>query len=58
MPNLPLPTRYGWLADEPGPRILTEFLKVYGVAETQGEGNTVEILRSGQRSLDWSACTE
>jgi uncharacterized protein (TIGR02594 family) len=45
MPVSSLPARYGWLADEPGPRILTEFLKVYGLAETPGPESTPEIMR-------------
>ena len=40
----PLPKAYQWLAKEPGPRILTEFLKIYGVTETPGVRNTPEIL--------------
>lgn len=35
---------YQWLADEPAPRMLKEALALYGVTETQGAGNTREIL--------------
>jgi uncharacterized protein (TIGR02594 family) len=44
-----LPKAYSWLADEPGPRLLKEFLKIYGTAETAGLGNTPEILRWADR---------
>lgn len=40
-----LPAAYAWLANEPGPRILTEFLKVFGVAERPGAKSNPEILR-------------
>lgn len=40
----PLPTAYSWLDDEPGPRILTEFLKVYGTAEQPGPESNPTIL--------------
>lgn len=40
----PLPKAYADLAREPGPRMLTEFLKIYGVAETKGAGDTPAIL--------------
>lgn len=39
-----LPQQYAWLADEPGPRLLTEFLKVYGTAEKAGPGSNPTIL--------------
>lgn len=41
---MPLPKAYAWLADEPGPRLLTEFLKVYGVTETPGPASNPTIL--------------
>lgn len=42
MPNLP--AAYAWLAHEPGPRHLLEALKLYGIRETPGAGNTAEIM--------------
>jgi uncharacterized protein (TIGR02594 family) len=40
----PLPKQYAWLAKEPGPRILTELLKVYGVSEKVGSESNPTIL--------------
>lgn len=40
-----LPATYAWLADEPGPRILTEFVKVYGTAELKGPGSNPTIIQ-------------
>ena len=40
-----LPARYKWLANEPGPRILVEGLKTYGVAEVVGPGSNPTILQ-------------
>lgn len=40
-----LPAHYAYLANEPDPCILKEALKCYGVKETQGPGNTPEIMR-------------
>lgn len=40
----PLPNAYAWLNAEPGPRILKEFLKVYGTAEQPGPGSNPAIL--------------
>jgi len=37
--------RYSWLWKEPGPKMLVEALKLYGIEETQGPGNTPEIMR-------------
>lgn len=39
-----LPDQYAWLASEPAPRMLLEFLKIYGVAEKQGAEDNPEIL--------------
>lgn len=39
-----LPDRYSWLAREPGPRILIEMLKVYGVHEAPGPADNLAIL--------------
>lgn len=35
---------YAWLNDEPGPRMLLEALKLFGVLETPGPGNNPTIL--------------
>ena len=40
-----LPEAYQWLDDEPGPRILREFLKVYGTRETPGPENNPTIMQ-------------
>jgi uncharacterized protein (TIGR02594 family) len=40
----PLPSAYAWLDAEPGPRILREFLRVYGIAEQTGPGSNPTIL--------------
>ncbi|MCA3131528.1 MAG: TIGR02594 family protein [Betaproteobacteria bacterium] len=39
-----LPSSYAWLKEEPGPRILKEFVGVYGVAEDPGPGSNPAIL--------------
>ena len=39
-----LPKTYAWLANEPGPKMLVEALKLYGTRETAGPGNTPEIM--------------
>lgn len=39
-----LPPMYAWLANEPGPRILVEMLKLYGTIETPGEKSNPLIL--------------
>lgn len=39
-----LPKQYAWLADEEGPRILLEGLKIYGTSETPGPGNNPAIM--------------
>lgn len=39
-----LPNAYAWLNREPGPRILKEFIDVYGTAEQQGPGSNPTIL--------------
>ena len=41
----PLPKAYAWLADEKGPKMLTEALRHHGVQETAGAGNTPVIMR-------------
>lgn len=45
----PLPKAYAWLAAEPGPRLLTEMLKLYGTVEAPGGANNPEILRWAER---------
>lgn len=45
-----LPKTYGWLSSEPGPRILLQALKTYGVAETPGAGNTAAIMAWAKRT--------
>ena len=40
-----LPDQYSWLANETGPRILREALKLYGTAETPGPASNPEILK-------------
>lgn len=44
MTAAPLPSAYRWLADEPGPRMLVELLKLYGTKEAPGVANNPEIL--------------
>jgi uncharacterized protein (TIGR02594 family) len=39
-----LPKKYEWLEKEPGPRILKEFLKVYGTLEAPGSANNPTIM--------------
>lgn len=40
-----LPAQYAWLAKESGPRLLIEFIKVYGTAEKAGPGSNPTILQ-------------
>lgn len=40
----PLPKKYAWLYDEPGPRLLREMLSMYGTVETLGAKNNPTIL--------------
>lgn len=40
-----LPKKYAWLSTETGPRILLEALKIYGVAEKEGEGSNPTIMQ-------------
>lgn len=39
-----LPKQYAWLAREPAPRILIEFLKIYGTQEDTGPGSNPVII--------------
>lgn len=39
-----LPAPYAWLVKEPGPKILTEFLRIYGTRERPGPANEAEIM--------------
>lgn len=40
----PLRPAFTWLQSEPGPRMLVEALKLYGIRETAGPKNTPEIM--------------
>src|SRR5690349_6102284 len=42
--NPMLPARYGWLAREPGPKMLIEALKLYGTLESPGSKNNPTII--------------
>lgn len=37
-------TQYGWLGQEPGPKMIVEGLKLLGIRETMGAGNTPAIM--------------
>jgi uncharacterized protein (TIGR02594 family) len=39
-----LPKKYAWLEEESGPRILKEFLKIYGTTEAKGTANNPTIM--------------
>ena len=39
-----LPARYGWLAREPGPRMIVEALKLFGTMEKPGAANNPTIV--------------
>lgn len=39
-----LPKQYAWLSQEPGPKMLLEFLKLYGVTEIPGEKDNPLII--------------
>lgn len=39
-----LPTNYAWLEREPGPKMLTEALKLYGTVEAAGAANSPTIM--------------
>lgn len=39
-----LPKQYAWLKDEPGPRLLSEFIAILGTAEKPGKGNNPSIM--------------
>lgn len=45
MGGMALPKAYAWLADEPGPKMLVEALKLYGTLEMPGADDNPEILR-------------
>lgn len=40
-----LPKEYQWLINEPGPKLVLEFLKIYGIKEKPGNLNNPEILK-------------
>ena len=44
-----LPAEYRWLSDEDGPRILLEFLKIYGTTEAPGIKNNPKIMAWAKR---------
>lgn len=44
-----LQPQYQWLLKEPGPRILTEFLKIVGTTEYPGAANNPEIMAWAKR---------
>lgn len=44
-----LPAQYAWLAEEEGPRILKEFLKIYGTTEVPGPANNPQIMAWAKR---------
>jgi uncharacterized protein (TIGR02594 family) len=39
-----LPRIYDWLYNEPGPKMILEFIKLYGIEETEGAGDNPVIL--------------
>src|SRR6266545_2923050 len=39
-----LPACYGWLAREPGPKMIVEALRLYGMLETPGSSNNPTIM--------------
>lgn len=39
-----LPSQYAWLASEPGPKMLIEALKLYGIKEQPGTADNPEII--------------
>jgi uncharacterized protein (TIGR02594 family) len=39
-----LPAAYAWLANEPGPKMIAEFVKIYGVIEAPGSADNQTIL--------------
>lgn len=39
-----LPKQYTWLLDEPGPKMIQEFIKIYGITEVPGIGDNPIIL--------------
>lgn len=43
-----IPKQYDWLLKEPGPKVLKEALKLYGVIETPGPGNNPTIIGWGK----------
>jgi uncharacterized protein (TIGR02594 family) len=45
MPRDLVPNKYRWLLDEPGPRLLTEFLRIFGTEEDQTDRSNPTILQ-------------
>lgn len=51
-----IPDGYEWLTKEPGPRMLLEALKLYGITETPGKNSNPEILKwAKELGLDYDA---
>lgn len=42
-----LPIQYQWLANEPGPKLLVEMLKLFGTLEKPGAGDNATIIAWG-----------
>ena len=48
-----LPKKYEWLYDEPGTKMIKEFIKIYGVTEVPGAGDNPIILQwASETGLD------
>jgi uncharacterized protein (TIGR02594 family) len=45
-----LPKQYAWLGKEAGPRILVEFVKIYGTVETPGPRSNPVLLAWAERT--------
>lgn len=52
-----LPDQYKWLLNEPGPKMVLEFLKLYGTHETPGTANN-PVIMSWAKELNISWYTE
>jgi uncharacterized protein (TIGR02594 family) len=53
MTKLEIPKQYRWLYYEGGPKILVEFLKLYGIQEFEGEKNNPIILEWSREIRDY-----
>src|SRR5215218_6232988 len=48
-----MPKQYNWILKEPGPKMLTEMLKLYGTYEIPGIGDSAIIMgRAKETGLD------